>query len=1713
MSDGKIVIDTGIDTIGITKDVEKVTKKVADDLGKTTTNTMKKVETAVNNIGKAANKVDFSKVTKQMDTISRSIENTNSKIEIQKTKLATLKTSFENATTPKGKNKIQEQMLNTEATIINLESKLGTLGTRLSSLNSKSAKSAANGLDGEFRSASVSITKSLDNIEEKAKETGNSIRKNMGSLSIGEGIIKVGNNISSVGDKLTMGVTLPLVGVGVAAAKVGMDFDSAMSRVKAISGATGEDFTDLKNQAIDLGASTAFSAKEAASGMENLASAGFTTKEIMVAMPGMLDLAASSGEDLASSADIAASTLRGFGLAADQAGHVADVLAKNAGATNAAVADTGEAMKYIAPIAKTMGWSLEEVTAAIGEMADQGIKGSQSGTTLRSAVTSLVKPSKEAAEAMATMGFKAFDSQGKMKPLNQLVSDLQKSTKGMTDEQKQNNIATIFGQESMSGMLALISDGPDKLNALTESYKSSDGAAKEMAKTMQDNAKSSIEQMVGSLETAAIKVEEVFAPTITELANDIQGLANEFAELSPEQQMFYTKLLMGVAAAGPLLKLVGGLTNGVGGLIKVSSKLGGLFGLGAETTATSGGMTGLLGGLSALTPAIIPVVGAFAGLGVVIAAINTSQDQMKDKLTTTTDGMSDWEKAINGMTGYTFKSKKELQALGIEYKDFGDNISDNFKTKVIESTDTLHKFELFLKTINLDGIISDSESTDFNNQISKMVGASISTIESKKTESQEALKKLFMLDDDTIDATEQATIDAVSKGFDAQINSENELKTEILAIKQKAVDEKRALNEQEIKDVQNKTNKIKEIELAAIGGNEEEQAYSKNEFGARVSTVSPEDASKILQDKKKAIDEENIQIQAGYDTQLDMLKIQLDKADEADKSAIKSTIDKFTKLKDDKTNLHNKEYDEYLKILQEKNPQALALIDIYNGEELTKADVVSQQKLVGMKNTFTGLNSITESGTYQLKNTQTKLMEDVTLTYDKATGKITGAYAETTAQVGGYTDTMAKDTKKLGQAHADMSATCNIALEGLGGATVDASGKITGANLQTVGSLEDVTTATDGTVTGILNVNDTPITIETNADGTIKNMDDVIRKIADIPKSKLITFDFKATGFGEITNKLSNIAIQAANAGISAKANIHNNYTGTNGGDEGLSYVNEHGWEISSGSEQVAMLGSGSQITPHMTSVNEMNQEISEQIGNTLTPIMKVLTNVLGQVANNTGAIKNYTKETASNIIDSMNSNTGTFATVQSELDNANYAKDNASNLSIEDNQAYIDAKAEVDRISDMTSDSKKALGEEQLKIQKDSADKSLDLAKKAAELDIIIAKQNADDRVKIAEANKNKLIKMAEAVTTALKTQLEKEKATAEKAINDELDAMETTYNKKVAKIEANLKADTSDIDDKIAELEQQSTDTSREDTRTESSNNINMLKTKMANAASIADKQALELQIKDANKAMSEQENTWNIEDEKAKLEEEKTLLAEKAAAKKESLQAEYEESKASKEKELKTTDEYYDKLLETDSLNAQTRYTMLTTSSDELVALLNSYSPNWQNAGQSLGDSLLTGLNTSKQSVQDAVNDMVALRGSTSSNNSLSGYASGTSYNKSAGLYKVDENKWETSSSGSVAYVSKGAAINNHMQSVADMKAEISRQVASMMSSIQAEQSQMKVQLLGNIASSTNNSVTHNDNGLIFQIENLNNYSSSDTEQLMNEAETYRQRQKKA
>lgn len=546
---------------------------------------------------------------KQYDNLKQKLQVQKDEHEKLKTKVQAAKEAYEASAEATGKNSEESQKLKAEYEKLEarLESSERAIGKTETAIEKQEAavtqsKAALAEMEVQLRDVNAELARQkFDEYAEKAE--------------------KVGTAVESAGKKM-MVVTGAVAAVGTASVKTAMDFDSQMSRVQAISGATSEEFAELRQQAIDLGASSVYGATEAAEGMENLASAGFTVNETMEAMPGLLNLAASSGADLATASDIAASAVRGFGLEASQTGHVADVLAQNAAKTNAAVEDTGEALKYVAPVANTAGLSLEEVTAAIGLMANAGIQGSQAGTTLRGALTRIMKPTEKVAEAMDALGVSAYDQNGKMKSLSTIIGDLRTATAGLTEEEQQNYLATIFGTNALSGMMALVNSSPEELAQMTDELENCDGAAEAMAETMMDNTAGAIEQMKGALETAAIKIGDMLTPYVTMAANKIAELTDKFTNLSPETQKTILKVVGLVAAIGPLLTVIGkaitfsaNVSRAMGTLSATFVKVGGMAGLAGKATSALSGVLGFIASpIGIAVAAIAVIVGAFVTL-------------------------------------------------------------------------------------------------------------------------------------------------------------------------------------------------------------------------------------------------------------------------------------------------------------------------------------------------------------------------------------------------------------------------------------------------------------------------------------------------------------------------------------------------------------------------------------------------------------------------------------------------------------------------------------------------------------------------------------------------------------------------------------------------------------------------------------------------------------------------------------------------------------------------------------------------------------------------------------------------------------------------------------------------------------------------------------------------------------------------------------------
>lgn len=366
----------------------------------------------------------------------------------------------------------------------------------------------------------------------------------------------VAKKIGNVGKEMTTKVTLPIVALGTAAVKVGMDFEAGMSKVAAITGATGEDFERLKDTAKELGATTMFSAKQSAEAMTYLGMAGYDINQIISAMPGLLDLAAASGSDLGIVADIVSDAMTAFGMSAEETGKFADLLANASSNANTNVELLGESFKYVAPVAGALGYSVEDTSKALALMANNGIKGSQAGTALRTMMTNLAKPTDAMKKAMDELGISLTNTDGTMKTFDEVMGDLRSSFGNLTEAQQASYSATIFGKEAMSGALSIINASEEDYKKLTQATTDYDGAAKKMADTMQDNLQGQLTKLKSSLEGVGIQISEILIPIVNKIVDKIQVWVNWFSNLDKGTQETIVKVALLVAAIGPLLLVV-----------------------------------------------------------------------------------------------------------------------------------------------------------------------------------------------------------------------------------------------------------------------------------------------------------------------------------------------------------------------------------------------------------------------------------------------------------------------------------------------------------------------------------------------------------------------------------------------------------------------------------------------------------------------------------------------------------------------------------------------------------------------------------------------------------------------------------------------------------------------------------------------------------------------------------------------------------------------------------------------------------------------------------------------------------------------------------------------------------------------------------------------------------------------------------------------------
>ena len=462
----------------------------------------------------------------------------------------------------------------------------------------------------------IETTEELKRLEEQAKQSSTAVQE---IAAKGEKLKTMGDNVTDVGKKF-MPATVAIAGLGTAAVKTAADFDTQMSKVSAISGATGKDLDALRDKAREMGAKTKFSASEAGAAFEYMAMAGWKTEDMLDGIEGIMNLAAASGEDLATTSDIVTDALTAFGLSAKDSGHFADILAAASSNANTNVSMMGETFKYAAPIAGALGYTAEDTALAIGLMANAGIKSSQAGTSLRKMMTELQGEIKISGQAIGDVTIQTTNADGSMRELNDILMDCRAAFAGLTESEKASAAEALVGKTAMSGFLAIMNASEEDVNKLSNAIANCDGESQRMAETMQDNLAGQLTILKSQLQELGISIGEILMPTIRSIVGHIQKFVDWLNSLSEGTKKVIVTIALLVAAIGPVLIVVGKVMSAVGTIMTWAPKIAGMvstvIGWGPKIVSAIGVVKNALSALWAVCMAnpIILIIAAIAAL-------------------------------------------------------------------------------------------------------------------------------------------------------------------------------------------------------------------------------------------------------------------------------------------------------------------------------------------------------------------------------------------------------------------------------------------------------------------------------------------------------------------------------------------------------------------------------------------------------------------------------------------------------------------------------------------------------------------------------------------------------------------------------------------------------------------------------------------------------------------------------------------------------------------------------------------------------------------------------------------------------------------------------------------------------------------------------------------------------------------------------------------
>lgn len=741
--------------------------------------------------------------------------------------------------------------------------------------------------EGQYRAFQREVAateQQLRRFEDRLEETGRSAR------NLGQELQNVGRRMADVGRDLSMKLTAPIVAMGAVAAKVGSDFEAAMSEVGAISGATGGDLEKLEAKAKEMGSSTSKSATEAAEAMSYMSLAGWDASQVIAGIEPMLRLAEAGKLDLARASDLATDSMSALGVSVEGMPTYLDTLAQSSRKSNTAIDQMMEAYLKVGGTFNNLEVPLAEGATSLGILANRGLKGAEAGQALSSILVNLTAPTGQAADALSALGFSAFDSESNFKGLETILFDVKEKLSGLTQEEQNQLIAMIAGKEQLKTFQALLDGLGNEYSDLKTDIEKSNGALDDMAATMQDNLQGRLTALKSALEGVSIQIYEAMLPALEKIVAIVQNLVNAFANLGSGTQTVIV-ILAGLAAAlGPVLIAIGLLSTGISATIGAVVRIGGLL---SRLPLLFTALTGPIG------------IAVLAITGLVAAGIALKNHLSKDALP--------------------------------EIERFGEGVSEATQEAVGGFIDLNEQATQALNELNWSGQAVTAEiTTGISEKFDQMGQQVLAGLEQYHTESLSSMQQFFAESSALTAEEEAAALAKMQEGHELKrqaIEEANERIKEILTIAQ---EERRALTESEKQEINQIQQDMVDTGIKVLSESEIESKIIMERMKQNASILSAQQAAEVVQNsneqKEKAITAANEQ----YDQVLAEIIRQRDETGSVSEEQAQKLIEEATRQRDETIEMAEDMHNQVVDSAKAQAGEHVAQVDWETGELLSK---------------------------------------------------------------------------------------------------------------------------------------------------------------------------------------------------------------------------------------------------------------------------------------------------------------------------------------------------------------------------------------------------------------------------------------------------------------------------------------------------------------------------------------------------------------------------------------------------------------------------------------------------------------------------------------------------------------------------------------------------------------------------------------------------------